>query len=338
MPSSSVPPSTDAAPPPTTPSPTSPSPTSPSSTTPSSTSPPPTSPSSTTPSSTSPSSTIPPPTTVPASPPTTPPVGFQFFEDFSTEAGFRNRFATHVGNEPRPERLLPGLGVLSWPGDHDLSCGAPTAQRTVHVANHDELFWWCAPNGPDTGHVMTSMETSGYAIVSFTPNQAFTNVRQVCWDQNLTDLGGGKWSNVVIVPEGTYQRNAPRLDYVSAGFNDQNGPGGFNLQGNGEVFGVKVFRGTMMMYRGDTTLFQSGDSWTAGNDRATRYRHCVTDHGNGTVTMSQARSAGSVTYSAAGSFPPGRVRVIFQDDNYDTVKHSGRPGFVTWHWDNIEIR
>ena len=184
---------------------------------------------------------------------------------------------------------------------------------------------------------MTGLDTTGYAIVAFAPLQVFTNVSRVCWDQNLTDLGGGKWTNVVIVPEGTYHRNGGRLDYVSAGFNDPNGPGSFNAQGNGDIFGVKQFRGTLMMYQGNNTLFDSADVWTAGDDRATRFQHCMTDNGNGTVTLTQARSYGTVSYTAGGSFPDGPVRVIFQDDNYDTVKHDGRPGFKTWHWDNISI-
>jgi hypothetical protein len=36
--------------------------------------------------------------------------------------------------------------------------------------------------------------------------------------------------------------------------------------------------------------------------------------------------------------PSGKVRVIFQDDNYDPPKRDGYdPNKLTWHWDNILI-
>ena len=78
---------------------------------------------------------------------------------------------------------------------------------------------------------MSGLNTSGYSLVSFSPKQSFTNVREVCWDMSLADLGGGKWANVVLVPEATYlshpntnPRRATdgegpyRLDYVTPGF------------------------------------------------------------------------------------------------------------------------
>ena len=47
---------------------------------------------------------------------------------------------------------------------------------------------------------MSAINTSGYAITSFSPTQTFSNITKVCWDQNLTDLGGGKWAVLTIVP------------------------------------------------------------------------------------------------------------------------------------------
>jgi hypothetical protein len=275
----------------------------------------------------------PPPPPPPAPPaPVTP--GGQFTATFETAGDFVNRFVTWVGNDPHPST---NDGITSFPGDHDAGCSGPDQQRTVHVTNPAELYWWCAPgNDAAKGHVMTALDTLNYGIVSFSPNQQFSNVSRVCWDLNETDLGGGKWANVILVPEATYRANAPRLDYVTAGFNTDGGPGDFNLQGF-DVFGVKVFRGTMMLFRGDTTLFQSQDTFTTGTDRASRFQHCMIDNGNGTITLSQDRPGGRVSYTARGSFPDGVVRVIFQDDNYNTVKHDGIAGFKTWHWDNITI-
>ena len=57
---------------------------------------------------------------------------------------------------------------------------------------------------------------------------------------------------------------------------------------------------------------------------------------NGTVSISQQRATGTVTYTTPGAFPNGPVRVIFQDDTYDADKHGGT-GLYTWHWDNITI-
>jgi hypothetical protein len=206
------------------------------------------------------------------------------------------------------------------------------------VANREELFWWCAPGGDAAkGHLMTSLNTVQYGIASFTPNQVLRDVHQVCWDQNLTDLGGGKWTNMIVVPEAIYEANAPRLDYTTPGFNVDNAPGDFNLQ-RFDIWGLKVFRGTIGLFRGDDFLWQSQDVWTSGQDKATRFQHCVTENTNGTVTITQQRTTGLKTWTVQGQIPDGPVHVIFQDDNYDPPKRDGyNPNNNTWHWDNILI-
>ena len=55
-----------------------------------------------------------------------------------------------------------------------------------------------------TGHVDDRPERDRLHTVNVSPKQSFTNVRQVCWDVSLPDLGGGKWANIVRVPEATY--------------------------------------------------------------------------------------------------------------------------------------
>ena len=187
---------------------------------------------------------------------------------------------------------------------------------------------------------MSGLNASGYSLVSFSPKQSFTNVRQVCWDQSLADLGGGKWANVVLVPEATYLSHPNtnprrvedgegpfRLDYVTPDFTTPNGPGDFNIQdlgtGAGAMVGVKQFRGTTQIYRGATALVDDGDSWTAGADESTRFRHCFRDNRNGTLTYTQQRATGLHTVTTNGSFPTGPVRVLFQDDTYDADKHGG---------------
>lgn len=203
---------------------------------------------------------------------------------------------------------------------------------------------------------MTGLNSSGYALVSFTPQQSFTNVSEVCWDVSLADLGGGKWFNVVLVPDETlfqYPNNNPRivqdgegpwqLDYVTPDFEASPGPGMFNIQdlgsGSGAIFGVKQFRGMTQIYNGHAQLYddqQAGGVWTAGGDESTRFHHCFRDNGNDTVTYEQDRGGTSKVVTVAGSFPDGPVHVLFQDDTYDADKHGGT-GRYTWHWDNIAI-
>ena len=301
-------------------------------------------------------------TTVAPTTTTTQPPGSGFLATFDTPQDFYDRFDTHTGNyctgnQPpncRPENLPPGWAPVEFPGSHNLACQPPPTQRTVNISNHNNLFWYCAPGGAATGHMMTGINTSGYSLVSFTPKQTFTNVREVCWDQSLADLGGGKWSNVVLVPDATLRSNPNlnpdrvadgegpwRLDYVTPSFAVPGGPGDFNIQdlgtGAGAIFGVKQFRGTTIIYRGNVELAVDGSEFTAGADEATRFPHCFRDNGNGTVTYTQGRAQGtSHTVTTAGSFPDGPAWVLFQDDTYDADKHGGT-GRYTWHWDNISI-
>ena len=58
------------------------------------------------------------------------------------------------------------------------------------------------------------------------------------------------------------------------------------------------------------------------------------------VQITRARVGGGTdTYMVPGvHMPDGKVRVIFQDDNYDPPKRAGySPANNTWHWDNIQI-
>ena len=56
-----------------------------------------------------------------------------------------------------------------------------------------KLFWHCAPAGADSGHVMTAMgDIDGYTILSFARMSSSRDFSRVCWDVNLTDLGGRK--------------------------------------------------------------------------------------------------------------------------------------------------
>jgi hypothetical protein len=289
---------------------------------------------------------------------TAPPAGDAFLATFATPSDFYDRFDTYTGNyctfgtSCRPEDIPSG--VDRFVGDHSHGCEGPTTQRDVHVANHSNLFWWCAPNGPDSGHVMVGMATSGYAITAFTPRQSFTDVRSVCWDQNLTDLGGGKWFTVTLVPDDVYfsHRNENprrleeregeyRLDYTLPEFDVDNAPGDFNLQQQPRWM-FKLFQDSLSVAdrtgrAGLIIGFSTGGGFQAGDDKATRFRHCLTEDAGGDVILTQNSPTGLRTWNTQTRFPDGPVHVIFADDTYDSEKHGPTP-HKTWHVDNIEIR
>lgn len=316
----------------------------------------PTSTSPSTSSSTSPStSTTLSPTTV------SPPPGAAFSERFEDPSAFDQRFVYDVGNYVEPYRgsntprtddyLRAGGDTPAFThGDHNMACGDPaTTSRTLDNADPDlrKYFWACLPgNDPAKGHLMTGFDTTGYTVVSFSPNQSFTDVTKVCWDINATEEGGGKWTNMIIVPEALYQQFAPRMDYVRFDFNNQNAPGDFNIQQadhpGARFLGVTDFRGTQFVYNGDQLLdHPGGDTSHTTTDKAARYQHCFerTDATHAKLTVQRPDGPASVYNVNVGSaWPTGPVRVIFQDEMYDPPKREGYdPSHVTWHWDNIQI-
>lgn len=230
-------------------------------------------------------------------------------------------------------------------GDHDLACGSPLTHRDIDLRNIEDFFYHC------NGHVMTAFSSSGYSIISFTPDRVFTDISRVCWDVNSTDQGGGRWTNMVVVPEAVHQQfvaadvdGGPRLDYVTPGFNANNGPGDFNIQQqdhDGTIYGLKDHRGVLSWYENDSTLWQS--SWNPANvteDETSRFTKCVAQTDDNELTISIDRPTGHTdVFTIAGTLPDGDVRVIFQDDQYNGPKRGGFDEFqTTWHWDNIEVR
>jgi hypothetical protein len=260
----------------------------------------------------------------------------QFVATFDTAEDFYDRFQTEVFHGVEPH------DILSWSGDHDMDCGAPASQREVQVDHVDEMFWWCPPR-PDapasSGHLMTSMNTTGYAQVNFAPTEPLTDVRKVCWDQNMTDLGGRKWTQVVIVPEETYLANDKRLDYVKPGLETDVAVGGTHLTDG--VFMFEMLKGSTAVYTGRNVYEPNFAGFQAGAEKSRRFTHCITDLENGTVQIDLERDTETETRISGGAFPPGPVRVIFQDDNYNPPKSPPETAVVpdpfTWHWDNIEI-
>lgn len=237
----------------------------------------------------------------------------------------------------------------SWQGDHDHACGRPYTLREVTLVPHNvrpgpvgnvgDLVWWCAPGGPGTGHMMTSMHTTGYAHLDFSPRQTFTDVRKVCWDQNFTQVGR-KWTQVSIIPETVFQANGGSLAYAKLDLQVEVGAAAERLAGDAWLIdngagGTEIQIGQEMVYRNYDTGGLLGSQ-----DKATRYRTCAVDTGSG-VRVEATRADGVVHIrDTPGKFPAGDVRVIFQDVTYDAPKGPPFEGVIqqnTWHWDNIEI-
>jgi hypothetical protein len=292
--------------------------------------------------------TVEPTTTTTAAPPSTtttvaptstttslPPSG-DFTAAFATPADFYDRFVTDVhfrANDYDP--------AATFHGDHNLACEGPTTGRTVHASNLAEVFWWCAPNGPDTGHVMTGMGPAGfgYAIVTFMPDQSFTDYNRVCIDANDTELGGDKWWQMVAIPRTAFEANGGRLDYVSPLAQDIDDTAIPMPAGS---FTFQVNDSKIRAYQGQSERIFDWFRWST-TDRATRYRHCMVDNGNGTVTLTrgvgvnnQDAPGGVRTITVPGSLPDDAV-ILFQDDTYDPPKHGSGPDQTTMHWDNVLI-
>lgn len=244
----------------------------------------------------------------------------------------------------------------SWPGDHAAGapCGAPTTSRTVHwpdppgdeftkTTDAGEAAYWCAPGGAGTGHLMTAFKTGGYAHLDFSPKQMFTDVRKVCWDQNVTNLGNRKWTQLTIVPKALDDINTPRLDYTHPGFRI-GGPAFWGLSLENDGFMFSTTQGNAQVFTGEDRIFDEGwQNDTSVSDKAKRVTTCLTDLRNGSIEVSQERWDDSVdVIELTGAFPAGPVRVIWQDVSYNPDKAVGEsPPTVsnsyTWHWDNLFV-
>lgn len=308
-----------------------------------------TAPATTTSTSTSPTTTQPATTTT-----TAPTAGVQFVEDFSSPTAFAQRF-DHGWSGEVAAGLLFGDNANNWPGDHDMNCADPNmTHRTITVSpgpgepgvpsgsvrNVEQAFYPCLPGGdPAKGHLMTSINTEGYVTAWFSPKQVFTNVVRVCWDQNLTDLKGGKWTLVNFLLPSEYSGETD-LGYTSPDFAPATGLPS-SPQGDAGN-GVKLFLGGMQVYNNHLMGASVGGALTT--DKAARFTHCITDNGNGTLTLTRSQPGGAtLTSTVAGFIPDGQIRVVFVDDSYNPDKHQ-EPSVArntsvgyTWHWDSILV-
>lgn len=229
----------------------------------------------------------------------------------------------------------------TWLGDHDLSCGPPSSTRTIKLPpegpDPGDTAYWCAPGGPGTGHLMTTFSSSGYAQVGFSPDQKFSHVGKVCWDQNMTNLGNRKWTQVVVVPEAAFQNNDQRLDYVKVDIQGPNRPGASGVKLTPSVFLFSMVDGSTATYTGQN-IFDVDFRGYKNSDKMRRFTTCITDLEDGRVRIELERENSTEVRTLDGAFPDGPARVIFQDDTYNSTKAAASvPNPFTWHWDNILI-
>jgi hypothetical protein len=289
----------------------------------------------------------------------------QFSESFNTPAGFYNRFDVglsgfHPNVDPNAQQ--------SWEGDHGLNCDGAAGHRIVNLTPSDaqmrarvatgntpvaaEEFWWCDPStepSVNNGHLMTSFLGEGYAYGWFAPKGWQNNVSKVCWDQNTTMLGGRSWTGVEIIGRADVEREQAenggvlQLGFSHPGFTDPSGPSThvLALDTVEPLFGIWELAQLIHPFQGDAggghDLEQVG-AFTKHENVATRYRHCMTDNGNNTVTFVQVRPDGTHTQTITGSFPDGDVKVSFITAFYNNSKDAEYdPDQNTWHWDNLEV-
>lgn len=337
-----------------------------------------------TPTTTAPSTTPPttsgPPTTI-APPTTTVPAGdleTLFFEDFVADDSM-SRIDHHLYH--RDDNLMV---QTTWGGDHqsigpDDMCGPPEERRTITRGErsddfNDEWIYRCVPGG-DTAkaHFMTSIgDTSGYSIGAMSPAMTFTNVREVRWDVNQTDLGDRQFTEVAIIPVENFsfdrlpcQIGLPCGNDTGNGFgvNDDDTINHHEIGSVGTQWGGLRARivltpdmptgyvqaGGELGYRCDGCPYAPGQRFGAGygaGDPALtsiriRLHNFFRDNGDGTLTWGLVLSDGTTNeFTVPGSFPEGEVRVVFKDHNYTPLKSPSTllpETTFTWHWDNLHV-
>lgn len=289
-----------------------------------------------------------------------------FSASFDTPDDFYDRFDRGFsGLDPNLSTYPPDT-YLTYPGDHNAKCDGPNTSREVSIVHDkadaatyedfDEMFWWCAPKGPESGHLMTGVITGGYNIAWFSPKPVFDDVRKVCWDINVTQMSSRKWTQVLFVTE-----------EESHSYPSERGSGGYDLGFTNPIFradnpdsvgpstGIDPkfddLAGLQILQNGWIAWFEGSDHWAPEfpkgepvqnyTDKMARYTHCIEQVTPDTIRITQDRPeshGGSQQVDKQGKIPAGPVRVVFQDDNYNPPKADEYlPDTNTWHWDNIEV-
>ncbi len=292
---------------------------------------------------TSTTSTVPPP-------PTTEPPASAWTETFDTPASLDRLVFELSDGRPFGEfgRTFPADHALPAGGDPLGDCGNPnTTSRTVSSpggrtpgvtrfadaeVRDSGIVYWCT-NGAQ--HMMTAYDTGGYAHLDFRPDRTFNDVTRVCWDQNITDMGG-KWTQLAIVPNGHFVANDARMDYTDPRRNGSGQPGSW---------GLPITNGTFLLTLDGRSATSNDQGLNIGTtpreiteDRAFRASHCVEQTSPTEVTITiETSDGGETNETLPGVMPAGEVVVIFQDVSYNPRKRTGNDDEFSWHWDNLLI-
>ena len=276
--------------------------------------------------------------------------GTQFAETFSDGEGWRARWDLDVHHRDDVCCNSQNVNTTStWRADHDMNCGGADSIRMINAGgDRSQHFWVCGPPGVGNAHVMTSMgDVDGYSTLSMAPKQTFETVRRVCWDQNVTDSGGRQWTEVVIVPASKVADGD--LTHVNPGFVDvdeftkQHDATTWGIMVHGRYHGLQVFAGGG--YEADE-YYQMGRDRAGQESRSIRRQHCVTDNGNGTVSVVIDQGVdGFYQRTFSGHFP-ANARVILEQHAYTPSKDGEDCRTVgaltgcrtTWHWDNVTVQ
>jgi len=295
------------------------------------------------------------------------PNGVALFQDDFSSPGEMNRYdwqvfngGTFTNDDPNTVADAP----KAWWGDHDEMCSPPPAQgeagkrRVIHAHAGTApgpfealggLVFHCAPNGPESAHFMTAIDSVGYTAVGWSPQPVLTNVHRVCWDMSLNDVAGW-WMQMEVVPLAQFQANGSRLNYQSPDLGSEVAFNAAKL--TGDAFMFESNHGGTIAIPGPRTYAPShaGTDSIDGfprHDRAKRYTHCVSDNENGTIQVDVYGRRGPTDHEVRtlqGAMPNGPVKVIFEHAGYhpqkDTARYHTLDGMadeMTVHWDNVLI-
>lgn len=288
---------------------------------------------------------------------------------FDSPADFTNNFDFGYSG-PNPWDWGNGSGdgaITNYPGDHaptaDGLCAGPTTVRNVFFTGdrqnlgYDNLFWWCGPGGPSTGHIMTGVNTVSYNYAWFATKAMYSNISQVCWAINETEMSHRKWTEIMFVGAADAVRY-PAGGPTGISSNGARGSGGYDLgftnpnsrDPNGATTGIFPQGGTLAGLEddnGSVSWFQNQDTWMVNNagsriegvtDKATRYKHCLTNQSDNTILLTMDTPTGQRNISLPGQIPQDARKVVFQDNNYNPPKDSFyNEANLTWHWDDIQV-
>jgi hypothetical protein len=274
--------------------------------------------------------------------------GTQFAETFSDGEGWHARWDTDVHH--RADRAGGQIDTaLLWRADHDMTCGGADTIRLINAGgDRSQHFWVCGPPGVGNAHVMTSMgDVDGYSTLSMAPKQAFPVVHRVCWDQNVTDQGGRQWTEVLVVPaskiaDGDLTHVNPEFVGVDE-WTKQHDASTWGIMVHGQYFGLNVFANGVRQV--DST-YQLGRDKAGQESRSIRRQHCITDNGNGSVTVVIDQGVdGFYQRTFSGRFPTN-ARVILEQHAYTPSKDGEDCETIgiligcrtTWHWDNVTVQ